>query len=252
MAAKCYSCSNAIVNNDFINCAGVCAQTFHTKCVSITKAMLNAVNSCPNIYWYCHDCNDDNRHISAAIKNIEDSITRLTMSLSGDLLNFLDGLKTLMDNVLGKAVTMGCASSAHSIVSNGANQSQNDNHVAVPVRQTSAADFKIDSFPSTMTDRAPTKSIVVSNIGTDVTVDCLKNYICTKLEIGKTDVHLSLLLPVGRTPDDMQFLQYKVTIPESNYSSIMSPDLWPQDVRLRDFVYKKRKHAGVSKDSFSC
>lgn len=254
MAAKCYSCDDKVMNNEFINCAGICGGIFHTKCASITKAMLNAVNNCPNIHWYCNDCNDGNRHISTAIKNIDDSVERLTKSLSGDLLNFLDGLRTLMDKILGKVVTMGCTSS-HSVISRDvvADQPTDKIHFEVPICRSNVAGQKVDSLPHDMTDKTSTKSIVVSNIASDVSVDCLTNYLCTKLGIKQTSVHLSLLLPAGRTPGDMRFLQYKVTVPSDNYGSIMSPELWPNDVRLRDFIFKGRNCAGVvSKESFSC
>lgn len=102
MAATCHSCDNGITNSDFITCAGVCGDQFHLKCVSVTKAMLSSVTNCPNIQWFCNDCNNDNKHISSAVNRIEDAMNRLTSSLSGDLLQFLNGFKTLMDNFLGR------------------------------------------------------------------------------------------------------------------------------------------------------
>lgn len=284
MAAICYSCDKGIMNNEFVGCAGVCGEIFHLKCVAVSKVMLNAINSCPNIHWYCHNCNEGNRHISAAIKNIDDSIARLTTSLSADLMTFLDGLRILMDNVLGRAVTMRNAptDAAHSkviaadpediiaepnVIANDPEVTATDlkavatepkviavePEVIVTDPTVIAADRKAisGSVPPVATGR-PTKSIVVSNIAKDVSVDCLKNYLFTKLGIERTQIQLALLLPLGRNSIDIRFLQYKVTIPDDNYSSIMSPSLWPQNVRLRDFIEKESKHTIVSKDKFFC
>lgn len=153
------------------------AETFHTKCLSVTKAMLDTVNNSPNIHWYCHDCNDGNRHISTSLKNIDDSIARLTTSLSGELVKFLDGLKSLMDNILGKFVTMCSASNNnHSAVSlDATDQLKDGNLFAAPVRNSNVAAPKIITDSSTVaTQGEKVKSIVVSNISKDVSMDCLR------------------------------------------------------------------------------
>lgn len=72
----------------------------------------------------------------------------------------------------------------------------------------------------------PKSSIVVSDIGTDVTTECLTDYIVDKLKVAKDCVKLALLLPTGRKKEDLNFVQYKITILKVNYGSIMSLDLW--------------------------
>lgn len=100
MTSKCNSCNNAILNADFISCAGACKEMFHIKCVAVNKSMLNAVNTCPNIHWYCHECNGGNRNISASIDRVIASIGSLTNSLSSDLIQFVNGFSTLTENLM--------------------------------------------------------------------------------------------------------------------------------------------------------
>lgn len=100
-------------------------------------------------------------------------------------------------------------------------------------------------------DRKSSKRVVVSSIGKDVTMDLLRNYLLDKLGIEKDKIQLELLLPTGRTVQDLNYLQYKITIPDGSYSSIMSPDTWPQFVRVRHFVYKRRCDVGISLQSFA-
>lgn len=97
MATKCSTCFNVITNFEFISCSGVCGGIFHTKCVSVNKSMLSAVNTCPNIHWYCHGCNDSNRNIRASIDRIDETLGQLSSSFSGDLLQFINNTKVLMD-----------------------------------------------------------------------------------------------------------------------------------------------------------
>lgn len=270
MAAKCNSCDNGIMNSEFIT--GICGENFHKKCVADSKQMLNAVNNSSNIHWYCHDCNEGNRNVSDAINSVNDSIARLASSLSSDLLKFLDGLKLLMDNIIGNLVgAMGnIRPDGQTVVSTQAIPKSNlhENHaipesiVTLPKEISQSSEAENSAFPefdytdvdSLQHSFAPgnhrTKSIVVSNIGKDVSVYCLENYVHSKFVIERERISLKLLLPAGKTWDDMQFLQYKVTIPDDNYKSIMSPESWPKNVHLRDFIYKQRRGTGVSKECF--
>lgn len=139
------------------------------------------------------------------------------------------------------------------VVSKGKDNSQSSEaeNAAIPIRRDKCVDSQQPSLVNTVPGQYRTKSIVVSNIGKDVSLDHLKNYLHSKSGIKKEQINLVLLLPAGRNMNDVRFLQYKVTIPDDNYESIMSSDFWPKNVHLRDFVYKHRKDTTVPKESFS-
>lgn len=270
MASKCQSCNNTISNCDFITCAGVCGEHFHIKCVSVTKPMLAAVTNCPNIHWYCHNCNDGNRNVSAVINSINESMERLSNSLSSSLLQFLDGFKILMNRFFETTGTANIAQNLPSAAdlptqdinrhTNGYQQrrvereqlddrGKGDKNVIV-------ADGKCPNSPNidlpdvTFVNRH-TRNVVISNIGKGIPTDYLTNYLADELKIDKNEINVSLLLPAGKSIDDMTFLQYKVTIPEAVYTSIMDSGTWPSNVRIRDFVNKPRRNVVVSLDSFT-
>lgn len=94
------------------------------------------------------------------------------------------------------------------------------------------------------------RSIVLSNIGKDISIDFLTEYLVNELSIGKESINLSLLLPHGKNIQEMYYLQYKLTIPAAEYSSVMCPDSWPSNVRVRDFVHKTKNTCGVQKQHF--
>lgn len=96
MATKCFTCKESILNADFIKCEGLCAEKFHSKCAAMNKTMLNAVSSCPNIHWFCHDCNSGNKTINGSIDNLRSAVDVLTKSMSSDLLT---GFKMLTDTL---------------------------------------------------------------------------------------------------------------------------------------------------------
>lgn len=256
MIATCHLCDNGITNSDFITCAGFCGEQFHLKCVSVTKAMLRSVTNCPNIQWLCDDCNNGNRNDSSTVNCIEDAMNLLMSSLCGDLLKFLNGFKALMDNLFGRINITNSVWKESNVVDSMNEQSseakENEKGEIVHDQAKSEVSYKpkVSRHIHVMGHKS-SKSVVVSNIGNDVTMDHLRNYLLDRLGIEKDEIQLELLLPTGRTVPDMNYLQYKITIPNSTYSSIMSSDTWPKFVRVRDFVYKRRSDIGVSSQSFA-
>lgn len=248
MASLCGSCNKSILNAEFVSCSGVCNNLFHIKCVGVHKSMLSTINNCSNIHWYCHECNADNRSFSSAIDRINDAIGLLSNSLSGDLLKFFDSFKTLMETFVESFNTALITQIVPNLITRSQNVSSPEPTEQLPIephvgKPSYEANFASQNF------QEPNKSVVVSNIGTDVTMECLTDYVVDKLKVAKDSVKLALLLPAGKKKEDLNFLQYKITIPEVNHGSIMCPDLWPSNVLIRDFVWK-RKSLGVTKQQF--
>lgn len=247
MASKCYKCSGSITNSDFVSCAGICQQLFHIKCVGVHKSMLNAVNTCPNIYWFCHDCNSGNRNIAASVDRINESIGLLTKSLSGDLVAFVHGFQSLTENLMSTIGAAVVSNSTNSITTSpsdcsdeGIVHSYNVSPVSELMDQSSRVKNNVKSHDIAHHDRESYKSVVVSNIGKDVTADYLTDYLVDKLNVVRGKTRVSLLLPADRTMDGLKFFQYKITVPEDKYSVIMCPNSWPPDVCVRDFVHKRK------------
>jgi len=216
--------------------------------------MLNAVTNCPNIHWFCHDCNSKNRNVSASIDRINESIGLLTTSLSGDLIQFVDGFKSLTENFM-ETISTAALSKATSFYSLSSPSACSDKEI---VRMSDIGgtpdhllekSVKIPQCTTPAHGGSAYKTVVVSNIGNDVTAECLVDYLRGKLHVVKEEINVSLLLPVARTVNDLSFLQYKVTIPKDKYGEIMCLKIWPPNIRVRDFVYKRRI-TGVSKQNF--
>lgn len=268
MASKCKSCINAILNSEFITCAGLCGEYFHIKCVAVTKPMLAAVSNCPNIHWYCHDCNDGKRSISSVMNGINGSIESLSSSLSNNLLQFLDGFKMLMDRLLGTIATTNIVRNSTEIVeephknvqhhSNGRCEERDklngsgchrekENDIGSDEKCLNGSN--IGTTCVTSVDNH-VKSVVISNIGKSISVDYLATYLANELKIDKRKIHVSLLLPGGKSVAELNFLQYKVTVPDVKYLSLIDSNTWPSNVRIRDFVNKPRSDVGVSLQAF--
>lgn len=101
------------MNAEFITCGGLCGELFHSKCAGLSKSMLTAVSNCPNMHWFCHDCNNEKLNLSSAVDGMKKAIDRLASSLSSDLLQFLNGFKLLMDKLFE---TIGTVNNIHGAI----------------------------------------------------------------------------------------------------------------------------------------
>lgn len=256
MASVCKSCNNNISNSDFVNCAGVCGEFFHIKCVSVTKPMLSALSNCPNMHWFCYGCNDGNRSISSVINGINEPIERLSSSLTGSLLQFLNGFQILLEKHFESSRAVNIVQSKD----NALPSRPKVNDCKVKGKSARRKEKELDADSNSKCSDGPkfhvthedshVKSMVISNIGKGISTDFLVNYLANELKIDKTKIQVSLLLPAVKTVNDLNYLQFKVSVPEVTYSSVMDSNMWPSNVHIRDFVNKPRMDVGVSLDHF--
>lgn len=102
---------------------------------------------------------------------------------------------------------------------------------------------------SSSSDNKRRKSVVVSNIGKNITSDHIIDYLADELNLDKDIIRVTPLAPAGKNMDDLAYLQYRVSTPASMYPSLISASTWPKGVRVRDFIFNKRADT-ASLDNF--
>ncbi|XP_037051995.1 uncharacterized protein LOC119085652 [Bradysia coprophila] len=261
MAKRCKTCSDEISSAEFIKCYGTCTNTFHSKCVSISKTLLNALGANPNIRWYCYDCNLNNP-ITSSMNEMKESIGQLSNSLSNDLSNFLRAMTTCVTESLSAIATRSAptlsnlhSQSSHQMFGNGSTTAANSNatttnatskrrrgHNSISnpakIQCNNNRSAKPVAPPVTVLDAHARKSIVVSNIAPDTDVATLSNYLRSKLKSSNDQVRVVTLIPPSIKPEDLKFMQFRVSFPAGMYSAVSSPSIWPSAVRIRDFIIK--------------
>lgn len=261
MSTKCFTCKEPIINADFIKCEGTCAEKFHSKCVALNKATLNAITSCPNVHWFCHECNNGTKAIGTSIDNMRNAVEGLTNSMSSDLLN---GFK-MLTNTLASSLSSIHRSSLNFGADTGSsmkrrrnetgNESESEGEpIARKKRFTGSNNSSngtlIAAEISSKSDEHR-RSIVVSNIAKGISADYLTNYLSNELQIDGSNIRTTSLKPARIADDQLRFLQFRVSVPENVYNKVMAPETWPTGVRVRDYVFNSRGvSASVSKDNF--
>lgn len=262
MAANCETCNEPIVNSEFIKCDDSCNRYYHIKCVAVNKTTLNIVTSNPNVHWYCHQCNNDSRDVRSSIREIKSSISNISNAVSQDLVNVLsNGFKSVSDNLVGSIAKLqnsnvvkdANATFASVVVSGKKRQREttdDDNTTRSKfLRGTSDNDPSMAALsnPSAINQDVIArddhrKSIVVSNISTTITPDYLTSYVSKETQISADNIRVSLLKPAGISRESMSFLQYRVSVPASSYSALQNPNIWPRNVKIREYVWRPKNN----------
>lgn len=266
---RCKTCSEEIVSADFVKCNGICMSTFHSKCVSLSKTLLNALGANPNIRWYCHDCNSRDS-ITASMTEVKESVGLMTTSLSHDLGQFLKSMSDMTTCVMNSlssiamrppgtvvtpnnltttsvshvhtaslpapgAFTVGLSSRPSLKRRKGQSSQSNPNKIHCSDDRSSVNKPASASCPSDSVN----KSIVVSNVSPDTDAHLLTTFLCSKLKADVDQVKVVSIVPKSISPEDVKFMQFRVSIPSALYDSVMHPSFWPPGVKVRDFVLRQ-------------
>jgi hypothetical protein len=76
--------------------------------------------------------------------------------------------------------------------------------------------------------------LVLSRIHPDTTSDKIAN--CIRRKTGITNIRCHLIIPRGKTVNELEYVSFKVGVEAANCPMLMVPDLWPANVLVRDFA----------------
>lgn len=87
----------------------------------------------------------------------------------------------------------------------------------------------------------PRRSVVITNIAKDITPNQIVNYLSDELHLDKESIRVTPLVPAGKNLSDFSYMQYRVSVPAVMHSSVLTPSTWPIGVKVRDYIYNKKK-----------
>jgi len=74
--SECYKCKKNFVaaSDERIVCGGTCRRSFHPSCTNIGRSLYQGIKPNKNIVWYCDDCLDVIKDLSAKVQLIFDHL----------------------------------------------------------------------------------------------------------------------------------------------------------------------------------
>lgn len=211
------------------------------------------------ILWLCHSCHGNGSDITSSINEIKSSIGQLSTSISSDLGKFLVSMtemtKCITDAVKSMASSNCTDHNTAPIGGLSAKRLRVEHHDDAPGKfrrvdwqqsnqdrvHTSKSSNGVAVLNSNEIDNSR-KSIVVSNVAPNVSTEHLVKYLAPRLDINPDDIRVTTLIPRSVKADELKFMQFRISIPASVYNLVRSHTLWPNGVRIRDFVFKRRRN----------
>lgn len=216
-----------------------CENIIHLKCYGIDKKQGKLITDSPNIILMCDIC-------------LEELVTLAEISKG------IAEVKKVVEKI-AKVVSKENKTTSKPILNN--NNISGDN---TPIVTRSVKRKRLDQQSTIRTpinkvigtnDAAELKSVegrrqlVVTQIHPETTEEMVIQYIRKQLQLNDTiDIRAKTLLPKDRNKEDLSYISVKIVVPESLYSLVLSAELWPKGIAVRDFVpgFKRRQPMGVT------
>jgi hypothetical protein len=204
-------------------CKGFCGKTFHINCLNLNmdKKVLETVRACGSFLLFCDRCS-----------KLQDSVVmrRFLSEAEDDLANLAENLRSLtqkVDEMCSNAVAAVRATVAED-KKTPAPVAELSPAVKTRAQRAKAAKEKAEKqeIPATRphTDEER-RFLVLSRIHPDTTSDKIGNFNRRKTYV--TNIRCHLMIPRGKTVNELEYVSFKVGVEAANYSMLMVAELWP-------------------------
>lgn len=248
--------------SDLITC-NFCELKFHLKCYGVNKTCAKSVADCSNIQFLCDACLENLvarkevvvgiAELKTIMLDVQTTVNKSSKPACNDVTGSMAELKEVVLNIQSSVNSAARPTFAGILAGNTPVSSNAD----VSVKKRRRIDERSDAASTAIIDPVakPTAIVGTNEASGIVSVEQRKFVVVSQLNPATTSVQLvefvnkGLGLPVDsplfranpliRKDTDVSTLDYisfKLHVPVSYYDSILSPNLWPRGVTVRDFV----------------
>lgn len=231
---SCGQCSVTLsaVVCESITCVGPCKLPICRSCSGLTRSAVKVALDCVNLHFYCDKCNPYSiKEVSDALKEVKESIGKLNEVLSNATkLNSGTVMSPMFPPIHFESGSTSALKRRRVDNSSSTQRSASPNRGIIVGSCTTATLQTVESR----------KCVVASMLHPTTKIDDLTKYLSKALNLpdGDSSLRCSLLLPAGRDIKDLDFISFKIGMPESKFSLLLSPEIWPRGVKVRPFIPK--------------
>lgn len=245
-----------------ILCDGPCGMSIHARCTGLNKTAIRIITESPNVIYLCNGCVEfSSKAVAEKLNAIQQSIVDLAqvISVSSEKTEVLSKMSEKLSNVVA-ANTVKTDELSVAALTPTPSTGRNPFALSQP-SSNKRRRLDASSAPAHLMTPRPVSSnlvigsaedgggllavesrklIVASLLHNSTTADQLLRHINSRLALGDNSksIRVNLLLPANRTVDDLDFVSFKLSVPESLYSKIIAPEVWPKGVTVREFVHR--------------
>lgn len=80
------------------------------------------------------------------------------------------------------------------------------------------------------------KYIYASKFANTTSVEALRSFLCSQLNIAETEVDCRLLVPANQDVTQLNFVSFKIGVNLEIFPKLLQPEIWPVGVPVREFT----------------
>lgn len=249
---NCGICNEAITAiPDSITCYNTtCSVVYHSRCAGLSRTKILMLTEIPNLHYYCNCC------CGVTLSNATAPATPVAPvdDISSHLVSIKESLTILTDAF--KSTSNWPVIGSHSKTTKRRREDDDVENVIDPVRPVSFWPQKQQS--STVVGSAvdvdgllvvePRKDLVVSMLSPSTETDQLEDFIKKKLSIpnDSNEIRIRKLVAADKDISTLDYVSFKISVSGLHFGMLMSPNMWPMGVRVREFQYRPRKSRPVA------
>lgn len=230
----CYYCNESADDASMdskIRCMGPCEQFIHINCVGLSKAAAKAFNDCNEIHFYCNKCQKYSLcGISETLRNFSKDINKLG-----------DALKPLAEVDFNKLTTSFINNRVHpNVTIRPPKRLRIDMEPEQPNQIISTE--KIGTKESDILSVVPKpKSLVIGRLSKATTTDNIAKYVVDNIpDLSTADINCTMLIPKNRNADELNHINFRVTVPDRIFDQVFNASFWPKGVIVREYIFRPR------------
>lgn len=239
-----------------VKCA-MCDMNCHISCYGIGKTVHRAIGESNNLWFLCDECSEKKSAFFATQNKVastdnNNDIATIFQAI-GELKNMFMDMQVKMNNIekptfrniLGSETQTSNSSAAHGnsrrkrmrFADNTANLYE------TPTTRPKTSVIGNNKNEKALTSVEPRKWVFVSQLHPSTSDDAFVQYVKKQLkdDDNKLKVQAFALVPKERSRESLNFISFKLSIPESSLSDVLKPEIWPSGVVVREFVDDGRR-----------
>jgi hypothetical protein len=237
----------------------ICHAPCHMSCYGLTKAVINVVNQTDNLIFLCDIClaNKSIVNANAILDNGRDAMHANTPANDNKpIFDAINDLKEMVVDMQAKIKTLEKPTFASVLAGDGDSTPAlqlrtgtkrrrfGDRNTATPSnRPLSTMIVGNNENEKDLAAVEPRKWMFISQLHPSTTEEFIAQYVNRQLNDteNKQKIQAFALVPREKNRDDLNFISFKLNIPESSYEALLNPEIWPKGVVVRDFVNNDRR-----------
>lgn len=235
----------------------ICKAECHMTCYGLNKTVIKSIKEGPNLLFLCDECNEnksvvDANTVNAIVNNAENNENK-------QIFKAIDELKGMMFDMQNKMNKIEKPSYRNVVTGDIPDQSQprvrvkrmrfenidaaNDNNRGTPTGRPKNAIIGTNDVSDDLSSVEPRKWIFVSQLHPSTSEQSLTTFVnkCLNDTENKQKIQTFALVPKEKNREELNFISFKVNIPESLCDAILTPEIWPKGIIVREFVSDSRR-----------